>query len=134
VTRGKRFTNSEKQGIFTYNFGTYQHERPYVTQTATRIRGRRLQTIRSAHLRLHPLCVHCVAKGVVRLGTQVDHILALSNGGADEEGNRQTLCGPCHSDKTQVDMGRLPKMYTGPDGWPIEVSPYVGENLQRVGA
>ncbi len=74
-----------------------------------RIRGRRLQRIRAQHFALHPLCVHCTKAGRTRPATQLDHIVALSNGGPDfdkDEGkNRQGLCDDCHVRKTDADMG-----------------------------
>ena len=48
-----------------------------------RIRGRRLQEYRAAWFRLHPLCAECERNGKVRLATQLDHIVALDNGGTD---------------------------------------------------
>jgi 5-methylcytosine-specific restriction protein A len=85
-----------------------------------RIRGRRLQRIRAAHLRANPLCVHCMAKGIVTAATQVDHITALVNGGADVEKNRQGLCDECHRIKTAADLGHTARRTTGADGWPVE--------------
>lgn len=72
--------------------------------TDYRIRGRALQEIRAAHFRAHPLCVHCVALGRVRLATDLDHIDALINGGTDTPGNRQGLCSECHKAKTAEDL------------------------------
>jgi 5-methylcytosine-specific restriction protein A len=74
-----------------------------------RIRGRRLQEIREAHFRMHPLCVHCDQRGIVRLATQLDHIVAITNGGRDVQSNRQGLCVPCHAVKTAADLGHKPK-------------------------
>jgi 5-methylcytosine-specific restriction protein A len=85
-----------------------------------RIRGRRLQTIRVRHLSANPLCVMCERKGLVRLATQLDHIVALTNGGTNDDDNYQGLCEPCHIDKTAMDLGRAAKHVTGVDGWPIE--------------
>ncbi|MFE0020536.1 HNH endonuclease [Amycolatopsis sp. NPDC059021] len=34
-------------------------------------------------------------------GVQVDHVLALRDGGRDEPGNVQVLCVGCHADKTE---------------------------------
>jgi 5-methylcytosine-specific restriction protein A len=70
-----------------------------------RIRGRRLQKIRADHFRLYPLCVMCKAKGRISLATQLDHIVALVNGGTDTSDNRQGLCTPCHEAKTRRDLG-----------------------------
>lgn len=89
-----------------------------------RIRGRRLQRIRAQHFSAHPLCVMCQAKGRVRIATQLDHIVALENGGKDfdqDEGqNRQGLCDDCHKDKTARDLGHKRRVHIGLDGWPVE--------------
>lgn len=74
-------------------------------------------------LSANPLCVMCQAEGRVRLATEVDHIIALTNGGAEDphdDSNRQGLCGPCHEVKTNADLGYTPRIETGEDGWPVE--------------
>jgi 5-methylcytosine-specific restriction protein A len=46
-------------------------------------------------------------QGRVTLATQVDHIVALVNGGTDDrfdDSNRQGLCDPCHDAKTALDL------------------------------
>ena len=70
-----------------------------------RITGRRLQRIRKQVLGEQPLCVACKAKGRVTVATQVDHIVALVNGGEDHADNRQALCASCHQVKTAQDCG-----------------------------
>lgn len=87
-----------------------------------RIRGRRLAAIREAHFRLWPLCADCEKKDppVTRLATELDHIVALANGGKDEQSNRQGLCGECHRTKTNIDLGYKPKVQIGLDGYPTE--------------
>jgi 5-methylcytosine-specific restriction protein A len=87
--------------------------------TDKRIRGRRLQAIRTAHFAMHPLCVHCLAKGKVREAQHLDHIKALHNGGKDEPSNRQGLCIPCHDIKTKLDLGYRVREQIGPDGEPV---------------
>lgn len=87
--------------------------------TDKRIRGRRLQAIRKAHFAQHPLCVACEAKGKTSLAVELDHIVALTNGGKDEPSNRQGLCIPCHDAKTLRDLNLQPKTAFGPDGEPI---------------
>lgn len=72
---------------------------------AYRIRGREGQRIRAMSLRASPLCVMCLAKGIVTVATESDHIIALTNGGADTLENRQGLCKPCHEAKTKLDVG-----------------------------
>jgi 5-methylcytosine-specific restriction protein A len=92
-------------------------------EPSKRIRGRKLQEIRKQHLAINPLCVMCKAKGKVRLATQLDHIVALDNGGGESEDpfhNRQGLCTPCHLIKTAQDFGHKIKHRIGPDGWPID--------------
>ena len=70
-----------------------------------RIRGRELQRIRAEHFRAHPLCVHCLAKTPPRISvaTDLDHTVALENGGTDTPDNRQGLCAECHETKTIKD-------------------------------
>ena len=70
-----------------------------------RITGRRLQRIRKQVFGEQPICVACKAKGRVTVATQVDHIVALVNGGEDDHDNRQALCASCHQVKTAQDCG-----------------------------
>ena len=56
-----------------------------------------------------------------RAGHQVDHIVALCNGGTDDDDNLQVICRPCHEDKTARDQGYKVKRRVGvngiPEGW-----------------
>lgn len=70
-----------------------------------RITGRKGQTLRYQHLEKHPLCVYCLDRGITRVAEEVDHIIALANGGQDTSENRQSLCIPCHKKKTEADIG-----------------------------
>ena len=85
-----------------------------------RITGRRLQRIRKQVFGEQPICVACKAKGRVTVATQVDHIVALVNGGEDEHDNRQALCEECHKAKTRRDLGQRERPLIGLDGWPVE--------------
>lgn len=67
-----------------------------------------------------PLCVHCLAKGITRLGDELDHIIPISKGGSNEDSNLQMLCKECHHTKTLDDIGYKPKPIIGLDGWPEE--------------
>lgn len=78
-----------------------------------------MQAIRRYHLLNNPLCVACKAKGLIELATEVDHIIALCNGGQDIDSNRQGLCHKCHAIKTAKDMGYTPRPTIGADGWPV---------------
>lgn len=71
-----------------------------------RITGRRLQAEREALLRANPLCVWCQLKGLVRLATQRDHIIPLSEGGEDVPSNTQGLCDDCHDEKSLAERVR----------------------------
>jgi 5-methylcytosine-specific restriction protein A len=89
---------------------------------SNRITGRRLQDIRKKHFERNPLCVECTRQGRITLATELDHIVALDNGGPDfdkDNGtNRQGLCSSCHEIKTRKDMGYRPRLAISMDGWP----------------
>lgn len=73
-----------------------------------RIRGRKLQAIRLAAWTLTPCCARCGRLTEWPDGFALDHVVALVNGGKDEQGNRQVLCLPCHDLKTNEDLQRAP--------------------------
>ena len=70
-----------------------------------RLRGRQLQRRNKRFLQENPLCVMCQARGRVSVAEEVDHIIPLYKGGADEWENLQGLCKACHAEKTARDMG-----------------------------
>jgi hypothetical protein len=49
---------------------------------------------------------------------ELDHVVALVNGGDESEENRRPICKPCHRKKTIVDMGGR---VIGEDGYPIDL-------------
>ena len=110
------------------------------TYSKPRVRGQALQTVRAAHFRLHPLCVHCRAEGRVEVATELDHIVALVNGGLDfdqDDGdNRQGLCREHHAKKTAADLGYeyIARSEVGLDGWPKERSPAMQAHAGTLGA
>lgn len=65
-----------------------------------RVRGRRWMVTRARWLSDHPLCVHCMERGIAKPATQLDHIIPLIDGGKDDDTNYQSLCYDCHSVKT----------------------------------
>jgi 5-methylcytosine-specific restriction protein A len=71
-----------------------------------RIRGRKLQALRAALFMREPLCRPCSALGVVSLATIRDHVVALEEGGLDEEDNVQPICKACHDSKSQQEAQR----------------------------
>jgi 5-methylcytosine-specific restriction enzyme A len=59
------------------------------------------QAIRRRHLARQPLCEGC--SGVVP-ATEVDHIVPIKSGGAKRDpSNLQSLCRPCHQEKTRAE-------------------------------
>ena len=49
------------------------------------------------HLRDNWTCQHCRR---VTTQLELDHIVNVAQGGTDDESNLQSLCPPCHKDKT----------------------------------
>ena len=79
-----------------------RHHRPR-TSSALRY-GNRWKRIRGRALRRDKhRCVKCGTQ--TRL--QVDHVVPVVEGGGNELGNLQTLCEPCHTDKTRADRKRV---------------------------
>ena len=70
-------------------------------------------------LRDHGLCQVCKRAGRLTQATEVDHITPKAQQGTDDEENLQSICSPCHADKTQADAGKAVKPTIGVDGWPI---------------
>ncbi len=57
--------------------------------------------LRDGYAARHPLCVHCLARGITRGMRVVDHKHELEDGGAPlDPGNLQSLCFPCDRTKT----------------------------------
>lgn len=57
------------------------------------------------------LCVKCRAAGRLVEATDVDHIKAKTHGGTDDESNLQSLCAPCHKEKTAKE-GKVGSKFT----------------------
>jgi 5-methylcytosine-specific restriction protein A len=87
-----------------------------------RLGGWGLQQLRKRWFRDHPLCVHCLTAGRIRAATELDHIVPLSRGGADDDSNRQGLCHDCHEAKTATDIGRRLVRGCDADGMPIDAT------------
>ncbi len=66
------------------------------------------QKLRLWHLRQHPLCADCEARGVTELAKDVDHIvpIAVDPSRRLDPTNLQSLCRPCHTVKTGADQRR----------------------------
>lgn len=86
-----------------------KHPKPQWSKPATatkRITGRKLQAMRAELFARDPLCAECKRQGRVTLATQRDHIKALAEGGADDDGNVQGLCADCHEAKSKAEAAR----------------------------
>ena len=89
-----------------------QHDK----QRGQRTRGRRWMDMRHVVLVEEPVCMICGRKA----STQVDHKIAVTNGGTDERDNLQGICDECHDIKTAKDLGiKPPPDKIGLDGYPI---------------
>jgi 5-methylcytosine-specific restriction protein A len=75
-----------------------------------RLSGRRWLAIRARVLTAKPLCIACQAKNRINPAREVDHVVALVNGGTDALENLQGLCLECHADKTRADLGQAERV------------------------
>jgi 5-methylcytosine-specific restriction enzyme A len=76
--------------------------------------GARARQKRNARiLQLYPFCALCEQKGFVSASTQVDHRLALIDGGDDSDANCWGICDECHKAKTTAEARRRAR---GPSG------------------
>ena len=78
----------------------------------------RSKKTRDRRLKLHPLCVDCLALGITKATEEIDHIIPLEQGGPDTDANTQGLCTEHNRAKrNRESYGH--KTY-GEDGWPTE--------------
>lgn len=49
------------------------------------------------------LCQVCLKAGQLTQAQHVDHITPKAEGGTDDEGNLQSICEPCHNEKTKAE-------------------------------
>ena len=72
-----------------------------------RTRGRKWRKIRERiFARDKHLCQPCRRKGKTTLAIIVDHIVALFEGGTDDEENLESSCKPCSDAKTAQESAR----------------------------
>ena len=80
--------------------------------------GKAWRRLRAVILGERPLCQHCLDRGVIEPATEVDHV---NNDPTDNRPEAlQSLCKPCHSRKTQRDMGHKVAMGCDADGYPLD--------------
>ena len=64
--------------------------------------GSEWRRARDHYLQLHPLCVECAKKGIIRAASVVDHIVPHRGDQSLfwDQSNWQALCKSCHDQKT----------------------------------
>lgn len=81
-----------------------------------RMTGRKLQSRRFEMWQKNPQCAQCGRVVDYPNGFELDHVVALTHGGADTEANCQLLCvhyesdgskAGCHEMKTRRDLGGI---------------------------
>jgi hypothetical protein len=79
-------------------------------------------TKRRAHVlqRDNYLCQPCLQVGRVTEAREVDHVIPKALDGTDDYDNLQSICTPCHKDKTKAEGAGRRRNMTGHDGWPVE--------------
>ena len=88
---------------------------------AERVRGRAGVAQRARRLSDHPLCRTCQKAGRIVATAEIDHVVPLSRGGADDDDNVQGLCAECHRRKTAAEQPpRRIGQAVGADGWPTD--------------
>ena len=76
-----------------------------------RIRGRKLQERNARIFKREPLCRIHKAKGEIVVATEVDHIVALCNGGTEDASNLQPICKSCNELKGIAERGDTAKSH-----------------------
>lgn len=84
---------------FGVSYARPEADRP---SAARRGYGRPWRELRASFLAEHPRCADCAAPA-----TEVDHIISLRRGGANDAANLRALCKPCHARKTAAVDGAL---------------------------
>lgn len=74
------------------------------TPSERRITGRRLQVRRLRIWSADPTCRDCSAVTRYPDGFELDHEVALTNGGEDTDENCRVRCIECHRAKTRADL------------------------------
>ncbi len=66
------------------------------------------KSARALQLQIEPLCRKCRQQGKLTAAAVVDHVIAIADGGAElDQANLQSLCLPCHNEKTRRDTNKF---------------------------
>ncbi len=76
------------------------------SRSAPRLRGRANQKARARLFAEEPFCRPCKGRGTIVLAVVRDHIVALAEGGTEDDENIQPLCQACSDRKTQEEANR----------------------------
>lgn len=82
------------------------------------LNGTPWRKLRALVLSEAPLCQHCAARGLIVQATDVDHI--DNDPTNNDPRNLASLCAPCHSRKTQADMGKRVNWGCDVNGIPLD--------------
>lgn len=80
--------------------------------------GAAWRRLRASVLADEPLCRDCKARGIVTEATEVDH--HDNDPKNNDRDNLVPLCKPCHSRKTQADMGKTVRCGCDTCGMPLD--------------
>ena len=87
--------------------GTVLKPRVGGVRATKRMTGRPMQRRNARFLSRNPLCAHCLkTEDRPEPAIEVDHVVPLADGGADDWANLQGLCGPHHEAKTRKEDAR----------------------------
>lgn len=86
----------------------------HVVETVYRKQARQFYSSRTwtllskAYRRKHPLCAHCMPKGITKVADVCDHIVEIADDWSRrlDGTNLQSLCNSCHATKTNVEKAR----------------------------
>jgi 5-methylcytosine-specific restriction endonuclease McrA len=81
-----------------------------------RLRGRAWVDRRARWMQANPLCIDCQAEGRVTAAQELDHVVPLWQGGADDESNYASRCIEHHQAKTAREAQARAKGWAPPQG------------------
>lgn len=74
-----------------------------------------------AQLRAHPLCAHCLQRGLVVAAVMADHVTPhRGDWNSFWLGALQSLCSNCHESGKKFEESRGFRSDIGEDGWPVD--------------